>query len=62
MKKRLVDPVHIFDAKGRSLLSYEELERKNILLTGQVARLLRMLRRQIEITGPPATTQKPVIH
>lgn len=62
MKKRLVDPFTVFDAKGRSLLSYEHLEQKNALLTSQVARLMRMLRKQMERDGPPLNVQKPIYH
>ncbi len=62
MKNRLVDPVHVFDAKGRSLLSYEQLENRNALLIAQVERLKRMLRKQLERAGPPVDTPKPIYH
>ncbi len=62
MKHRLVNPFTVFDAKGRSLLCYEELERKNALLTAQVARLTRILRAQVDRDGPTQSVEKPIYH
>jgi hypothetical protein len=60
-RKRLVDPAHVFDAKGRSILSYEQQERKIALLEKQVVRLVRMLRRQA-MNQEPSEAAKPVFH
>jgi uncharacterized small protein (DUF1192 family) len=60
-RKRLVDPVHVFDAKGRSILSYEQLERRCALLERQLARTIRMLRRQAK-NQEPSEAAKPVFH
>jgi hypothetical protein len=48
MKERLVDPVHFFDAKGNSMLSYNLLVERNRILESQNQRLTALLRKQIE--------------
>jgi cell shape-determining protein MreC len=40
---KLVNPIHFFDSKGRSLLSYDQLESENARLTKENATLKRLL-------------------
>jgi uncharacterized small protein (DUF1192 family) len=54
MSRKLVDPVHFFDAKGRSILRAEELEKRNAQLEAEVARLKRLVEvqsRRLQATG-----------
>jgi transcription elongation GreA/GreB family factor len=53
MKRRLVDPIHVFDAKGRPLSSYEAMEKRIAFLERWIVRLTRMLRRQQMLEDRP---------
>jgi hypothetical protein len=60
---KLVDPSRIFDAKGRSLDSYEVMEKRILFLEHQLARLMRILRGQSLRNGSaPLPEHPPVLH
>lgn len=54
MKRKLVDPSRLMDAKARPLSSYDAMEKRIALLERWNVRLLRMLRRQQMIEGTSA--------
>lgn len=60
--RKLIDPVHFYDAKGRPISSYEQMEKRIAMLERQNERLLRALRGQIERNGPAPPEDTPTIH
>lgn len=53
MKSRLVDPVHIFDNAGRSMLRLNFLEERVKLLEIQLRRAHQVLRKHRDREAPP---------
>ena len=48
MKKHLVDPLTVFDERGRSLKSYEQLEAENARLEKENRHLKRLLKFMVD--------------
>lgn len=63
MTRKLVDPVHFFNAKGQAMVNVAHLEARNRELEAQVERLTELLKAQVEknarITQADPT---PILH
>jgi hypothetical protein len=55
MKKHLVDPFTVFDERGRSLKSYEQLEAENARLEKENQHLRRLLKFMVDKYQPTET-------
>lgn len=59
MNQKLVNPIHFFDERGHSTLSFDHLLQRNKELEKEIERLNRLLRaqaRRIKEIGEPETT------
>jgi hypothetical protein len=62
MKSRLVDPIHFFDAKGRSCLSYDQQELRIKELEAEVEKLRRIALRFKYLSDWRPVKSSPIIH